>query len=187
MFCADYAFVRDEKDEDLLTSMIGKLYPAKAYFATACDVKGPTDEAVNRLVTFLKETGITKLIYKTDQESALKATIEEALKRTGRSGEFEAFDAVAEYSAVGESASNGRAERAVQVVEDLLRTLKSAPVDEDKFSCAVAAPRPQMAHRAYREHSESILHELRWTDAIRGLARQEVHAQGGGVWGASLL
>ena len=34
--------------------------------------------------------------------------------------------AVAEFSAVGESASNGRAERTVQAVEDLLRTLKSA-------------------------------------------------------------
>ena len=61
---------------------------------------------------------------------------EEALRRSGRSGS--AFDsgldqAVDEHSAVGESASNGRAERTVQAVEDLLRTLKSAL--ESRIKC----------------------------------------------------
>ena len=85
--------------------------------------------------------------------SAPKATIEEALKRTGRSGEFEAFDAVAEYSAVGESASNGRAERAVQVVEDLLRTLKSAL--ETRIKCRVPSQHPVL--KWLIEHTASIL------------------------------
>ena len=60
--------------------------------------------------------------------------IEEALRRSGRSGiaeEPDAFNsglqqAVAEFGAVGESASNGKAERTVQAVEDMVRTLKSA-------------------------------------------------------------
>ena len=31
LFCADYAYLRDERDDDLLTPMIGKLYPVKAF------------------------------------------------------------------------------------------------------------------------------------------------------------
>ena len=56
----------------------------------------------------------------------MKSAIEQALRRVGRSGTFEAFEDIPEYSAVGESASNGKAERAVEAVEDLLRTLGSA-------------------------------------------------------------
>ena len=44
----------------------------------------------------------------------------------GRRGDVEDIEAVPESSAIGESASNGRAERTVQAFEDLLRTLKSA-------------------------------------------------------------
>ena len=41
LFCADYAYVRDEQDPDLLTLAVGKLYPPKMIFASACDAKGP--------------------------------------------------------------------------------------------------------------------------------------------------
>ena len=51
----------------------------------------------------------------------------EAIRRSGRSGHRDAPDAaVPENSAVGQSASNGRAERTVQEVEDLLRVHKLA-------------------------------------------------------------
>ena len=56
------------------------------------------------------------MVYKSNQESPPKTAIEETLRRTGKSGTFESYEAVSEYSAVGESASNGRAERAVQIV-----------------------------------------------------------------------
>ena len=126
LFCADYCFVRDVDDEDNLTCLVGRLFPNRALFASACDQKGADDEVVSRLAAFFKSAGIPKLVYKTDQESALRSTIEEALKSVGRSGRFESFEAVPEASAVGESASNGKAERSVQAFEDLLRTLKSA-------------------------------------------------------------
>ena len=126
LFCADYCFVRDVEDTENLTCLVGRLYPNKAVFATACDQKGADDEAVSRLAQFLKAAGIPKLVYKSDQESSIRAAIEEALRRIGRTGESEAVEAVPESSAVGESASNGRAERTVQAFEDLLRTLKSA-------------------------------------------------------------
>ena len=126
LFCADYCFIRDVDDPDNVSCLVGRLYPSKAIFASACDQKGADDPVVKRLSNFIKESGISKMVYKTDQESALRSTIEEALRRTGRSGVFESFEAVPEMSAVGESASNGKAERAVQTFEDQLRTLKSA-------------------------------------------------------------
>ena len=51
--------------------------------------------------------------------------VDDALRRTGKSGVLESYESVPEYSAVGASPSNGRAERAVQTIEDQLRTLKS--------------------------------------------------------------
>ena len=56
-----------------------------------------------------------------DQEGALRTMIDEAIRLTQGRGEW--VGAVPENSAVGESQSNGRAERAVQNVEDHVRTL----------------------------------------------------------------
>ena len=70
----------------------------------------------------------------------MKAAVEDALRRVGKSGVFEAFESVPEYSAVGESASNGKAERAIQAFEDLLRTLESALEARIKGKLAVDHP-----------------------------------------------
>ena len=153
LFCADYCFIRDIDDPENLTCMVGRMYPSKAIFATACDQKGADDEAVSRLTSFLRETGIHKMIYKTDQESSLRAAIEEAMRRLGRSGSFEPFEAVPEVSAVGESASNGKAERAIQSFEDQLRTLKSAL--DSRLQTKVPVNHPLM--RWLVEHSANVL------------------------------
>ena len=111
------------------TVLAARLYPSMAVFATVCDAKGTQDEiAVNRLTSFIRETGYAQLVYKSDQESALTKMVETSLRSAGRAGipeDAETFEsglaqAVNEHSAVGESASNGRAERTVQIVEDLL-------------------------------------------------------------------
>ena len=60
-------YARDELDKDLLTVMVGKLYPSKAQFASACDVKRAQDEVVGRLARFLHDVGVNKMVYKTDQ------------------------------------------------------------------------------------------------------------------------
>ena len=125
IFVSDYAFVR-QPGEALVTILVGRLYPSRAVFATVCDVKGPEDASINRLSDFFKESGITKVVYKNDQEPAICAMITSALKKAGREGDgrptTDVMQMVPEWSAVGESASNGRAERTVQQVEDLLRT-----------------------------------------------------------------
>ena len=71
-----------------------------------------------RLTQYIRETGLSKfnVVTKSDQERSIVAMVDEAVRRSGRSG-----TAVPEASAVGESASNGRAERTVQSIEDLLR------------------------------------------------------------------
>ena len=84
-----------------------------AIFASICDQKGADDPVVKRLSRFIKESGLSKMVYKTDQESDLRSTIDGALRRSGRSDIFESFEEVPEMSAVGKFASNGRAERAV--------------------------------------------------------------------------
>ena len=80
----------------------------------------------DRLASFFRETGHSHIIYKNDQEPALCATVAEAIRRSNRSGygrpAAEAIQMVPEWGAVGEGPSNGKAERTVQLVEDLLRT-----------------------------------------------------------------
>ena len=61
------------------------------------------------------------MVYKTDQENAIKSYVDDAIKQAGVSilvDDDAVLEAVPEYSAVGESASNGKAERAVQMLED---------------------------------------------------------------------
>ena len=99
--------------------------PSKAMFAAACDVKGPEDAyALNRLENFLKDEGVSKIVYRSDQEPSIIALIGAALTNSGKAGEV--TDAAPAHSAVGESQSNGVAERTVQQFEDLIRTLKAA-------------------------------------------------------------
>ena len=70
------------------------------------------------------------MVYKSDQEASLQATIKKALDKIQKTGETKSGDdflqLVPEFSAVGESPSNGKAERAVQAVEDMVRTYLSA-------------------------------------------------------------
>ena len=48
-FCSDYCFVRNVQDEELLTLMIGKLYPSRAVAVIPCDANGPDAYVVDRM------------------------------------------------------------------------------------------------------------------------------------------
>ena len=140
----DYCFIRNTQDEDLLTVLVGRLYPTRTLFACPVDMKGRDPVAISRLGDFIKSNGLTKFVYKCDQERALDAlnqevisdvfviadAVEEAARRVGRSASpvegDDARIAVPEHSPVGESQSNGKAERSVQTVEDQIRTVKLA-------------------------------------------------------------
>ena len=68
---------------------------------------GPDDHIVDRLADFFKSTGLTKVVYKSDQEPAIRTAIEAALLKCGRSGEAlpdqEVLQMVPENSAVAKA------------------------------------------------------------------------------------
>ena len=75
-----------------------------------------------KVLDFIKECGAAEaeIILKTDQEPAIDALMADVVKTRG------AAITVLEKSPVGSSGSNGTVERAVQAVEGLMRTLRSA-------------------------------------------------------------
>ena len=144
LLVADYCYVKDIHDETISTLLVARLYPARALMATVCEKKGPEDEhSVARLALFIKESGYKKIVYRSDQEPSIRAIFEAAFKKACREGELynPALDQmVPESSAVGESASNDRAENAVQRLEDLLRTYKCALETNVGFRIPVSHP-----------------------------------------------
>ena len=138
LMVADYCFVRYSRDEDLLVLMVARMYPSKATFAIPCDVKGPDEYAIHRCVTFIRACGLARCVYMCDQEAAMGACLTTAFDQLKIDAEW--GGAVPERSAVGESQSNGRAEKAVQTVEDQLRTLKFAL--EDHIGAQIPSTHP---------------------------------------------
>ena len=126
LLCADYCFPKDKTDITTSTVLAGRLYPTRRTLSLPCLHKGEDARTVARLSEWIRGSGLLKLAYKSDQEKSLKTLLEKAVTKLGR--EDVLHEAVPEESPVGESASNGKAERAVQDVEDLLRTLKAFPI-----------------------------------------------------------
>ena len=57
LLVGDYGFVRDSRDEDLLTMYVGRLYPSRAVVAFPVSQKGHDECAVHRLANFLRTCG----------------------------------------------------------------------------------------------------------------------------------
>ena len=144
LLVADYCYIKDIHDNQLKTVLVARLYPARALMATICEKKGPEDEyAVTRLASFIKDSGYKRIVYKSDQEFSIRAIFEAAFRKADRQGKPynpELDQMVPEASAVGESQSNGRAENAVQRLEDLLRTYKCALESNIGFRIPVEHP-----------------------------------------------
>ena len=139
----DYAFPRAADETETVTCLIGKMYPMRTTFGVVCDQKGRDPHVISRLAAFIRENGVRHIVYKSDQEESISAMAKEAIKQVGIAGE--AYDpelhmAVPEHSAVGSSASNGRAERTVQIVEDLVRTYRSAL--QSRLACKLPSDHP---------------------------------------------
>ena len=140
LFVVDYCYLRDGRDEDLLTCLVGRLYPSRALISVPCDVKGIDDYAIDRLAEFLKNSGVYRMVHMSDQESALGAVVEAAIKKV--SGTTQWAGSVRETSAVGESQSNGKAESAVKAVEDQARVMKGAL--ESRIGARIPSTHPVM-------------------------------------------
>ena len=123
LLVADYCFMKDNLDETITTVLVVRLYPAKAILATVCPAKGVDEHVISRVTSFVRGSGYLKLIYRSAQEPALRALLEQAFHNAS---EAQLEQAVPESSAVGESQSNGRAESTVLRIQDLVRTYKCA-------------------------------------------------------------
>ena len=158
MLVADYCYIRDCEDKDLATVFVVRLYPTKALFAVVCDKNGPDDKyVVIRLAQFIKDSGYSHIVFKSNQEASIRALFEEAFRASHRQGScynpgLQQF--VPESSAVGESQSNGKAENAVQRLEDMIRTYKSAL--EDRIRFRVPSGHPLL--RWIVDHATSVFH-----------------------------
>ena len=139
---------------------MGKIDPSRNKFASIVDCKRSGDElAVKRLANLFRKNGVTKMVYKTDQENAAKAFVDDSMGQAGDSilvDDDAILEAVPEYSAVGESASNGKAELTFRMIEDRVRTLTSAL--EARINARVSAQHPAM--RWLVRHAALILNRF---------------------------
>jgi hypothetical protein len=119
-FGIDYAFIKEQGQEDSLTVIVMKDRESKAVFANVVELKGRgIDGTINRVLENIRRLGYKRIVIKSDQEPALTDLV---------NGIIEARDdeTIHEHSPVGESQSNGVVERAVRSAKDQIRTLKLA-------------------------------------------------------------
>ena len=148
----DYCFLRDARDDDLLTCLVGRMQPSEMTFACPCDSKGIDPYAVQRLKDFIKSSGVSHLVCKSDQETSIKACVDETLVQLHKTASHEGLVITPESSAIGESQSNGMAERTIQLIEDDVRTLKSA--FEERIEARLTSTHPLMKWLV--EHAASL-------------------------------
>ena len=145
MLSADYGYF-SEPGCAPITFLVVHVKPFGIVFACLVDAKGPTPMMVRMVSEWIKLCGLVNFRYRSDKESALVRLLEDAIRESGRHAtplseeELErdrdednlvapepepipqtTTTAVPEHSHVGESPSNGAAERAVQMVEDQVR------------------------------------------------------------------
>ena len=72
MCYAAFCSIREQDSDRALTVLVGRMSTSKALFATMCDTKCPRDlYAHNGLENFLKDEGVSKIAYRSDQESLM--------------------------------------------------------------------------------------------------------------------
>ena len=167
----DYCFIKHAGDERFLTVLVGRLYPARAIFAVPCSAKGADVHATRRLAAFLRAAGTSQFTFMCDQEGALKTMMAEAMEQAKAMGEY--LGAVPENSAVGESQSNGRAERAVQQLEDHVRTFLGEL--EHRLGQSIKSDHPILAWLV--EYAAVVLNKYHVQEAIDQSAYEFLHGR----------
>ncbi len=103
--------------------LVARERATKMTAATVVPNKGATDAfAARRTGAFIRELGyeFAAIAIKSGQEPAIQSLVEDVRRARGN------VKTMVEQSPVGESASNGVVERAIQTVQGLLRTSKTA-------------------------------------------------------------
>ena len=128
-------------------------------------------------------------MYKSDQETAVVSVIQEAVRLSKLpDNPYHGIltSAVPETSAAGQSQSNGRAERAVQQVEDLARTYLSPRVTSG-LEDSIVPSHCEVDRGALGQHLQQVCSLPRWTNALRIHAWEESQGEAGRVLGTSTL
>jgi len=114
----DYGFLGTEDVKETLPVQVMKSLNNGMIFAHVVPRKGLCDDhGVQEIIEDLEKIGLKKIILKSDGEAALKHIQEEVRRRR-------TDETILENSPVGDSRSNGHAERAVQEIVGRVRTLK---------------------------------------------------------------
>ena len=162
--CADYGFITDAATQDVIHILVPYVHPLRIYVATAVDTKGQDLNAIKRVARWIRECGLTHVVFRPDREQAIRKFLFEAVKLAGVHAEEASPDdvdsesdtdcaAAPDESHVGESQSNGGAERSAQVVKGQVRTLKLCL--EDRLQRRITLPHPLCTRLV--EHSAILI------------------------------
>ena len=127
----DYGFLGSEGVKETLPVQVMKDVRRGMIFAHAVPQKGLADDhGVGEIIGDIEKLGLKRILLKSDGEAALKHIEEEVQRRRDE-------ETILENSPVGDSRANGVAERAVQSIVGLIRTLKNALENRTnlKFNC----------------------------------------------------
>ena len=116
----DYCFLRNAPGEPSVSVIVSKDRATRSISAHAVPHKGAgVDWAVDQAIKDLKKIGYySKVVLRSDQEPAVVDFLEEIARRR------EGCVTVVENAPVGESQSNGLAERGVRSMEEMMRVFK---------------------------------------------------------------
>ena len=135
----DYMCMGEEKEGKTLAILVGRERETKAVMATVVPRKSSGEWVTKRLMAWMRELGyeFCDVIVKSDNEPALVSLVEAWGKlRAAKGGKR----MVIEHSPVHSSKSNGVVERAVQAVQGMIRTMRSAL--EEKWGAKLDVAHP---------------------------------------------
>ena len=138
----DYMFMGEEQEAGTLAMLVARERDSKATMTTVVPRKGVDGWVPKRIGAWMKELGLEHqdVVVKSDNEPALVALVELWGRfRAARGG----GKLMVEHSPVGSSKSNGLAEKAVQDVQGMIRTMRSAL--EDKWGVKMSIDHPAWA------------------------------------------
>ena len=124
MVVGDYCYLsgQDRQDGQEAPILVLREVRSGATMAMLVPSKGDSTQwVVNRVAGWMDDLGFRKIIVKIDQESSVTA-----LMKAARAAREVGSVTVLEHSPVGESQSNGAAERAVGEVKGMIRAIKVA-------------------------------------------------------------
>ena len=182
----DYMFMGDEQDAKTLAILVARERGSRATLATVVPRKGVEGWIPKRLMAWLREIGLEyhEIIVKTDNEPALVALVEAWSRYRAAKG---GGKMIMEHSPVRSSKSNGVVEKAVQEVQGMVRTMRSAL--EDKWGMKMSMEHPIWAWLI--EYSAFVWSRYRvgkdGKTAYERINGEEVQSGWHGIWRRSTL